>query len=207
MAKIECTIRRKNGTHPKLDNIQYHFEASEGDLRHIATVDNADHIATFLKITESYRLVEGNAPAGKPAEVIDKSYVKPVEKEPILYGMDFEPATVLIGEKEITTKELVLMAFKESGMTEDDWNEQDENDVKALIKAEFDKLQPAAGVGNNDSDPNKKSPSGENSAAADAERAALNERAKKAGIKSPHMFKDAAALLAKVEAAEAKGGK
>lgn len=58
---IESIIRRKGGTHVKLDNTVYHFAPSKDEPRHLAMVDDADHIQTFLSIKDGYRRRFGRA--------------------------------------------------------------------------------------------------------------------------------------------------
>ncbi len=57
---VECTIRRKNGTHPVMgpsakhpDGKTYHFVPSSTDDRHLAEVDDMEHLGRFASITEA----------------------------------------------------------------------------------------------------------------------------------------------------------
>lgn len=74
---VECTIRRKNGTHPTMwptdmypEGKTYHFEPRDGDERHLALVDDPAHLARFASIESSFRIVSAPAPvmATEPAE-------------------------------------------------------------------------------------------------------------------------------------------
>lgn len=53
---IESIIRRKDGTHVTLGNIEYHFRPDPAyDGAHVAAVEDPDHIGRFLGIREGYR--------------------------------------------------------------------------------------------------------------------------------------------------------
>lgn len=58
---IECTIKRENGTFAEIGGVTYHF-APDAAGRHVATVENDEHIARFLSITEAYRWAKDATP-------------------------------------------------------------------------------------------------------------------------------------------------
>lgn len=70
---IESLIRRANGTLVTLGGVKYHF-VPDGDGRHVAEVENEEHMAKFLAVPTGYRLVLGSAPK-KP--VVDPNIVDP----------------------------------------------------------------------------------------------------------------------------------
>jgi len=55
---IECTLKRKDGSRIDIDGTEYHFQPSEAHGgRHVCAVSNPDHIAIFLGISESYKML------------------------------------------------------------------------------------------------------------------------------------------------------
>jgi hypothetical protein len=75
--KIECLIRRKNGSVVDMgDAMEYHFQPNDLGA-HVADVDDETHVATLLAHPEGYRLYNGESPAAAPksapapAKVID----------------------------------------------------------------------------------------------------------------------------------------
>lgn len=61
--KIECIIRRDNGTTVTMGDKTYHFAPSANDERHIADVFDKAHAARFLSITEGFAIVTENPSA------------------------------------------------------------------------------------------------------------------------------------------------
>lgn len=72
--EIECILHRKDGTVVELGGVEYHFKPRP-DGRHIAVVEDEDHIGRFLSISEGYRIAK-KVGAG---EILAKSIVKPKE--------------------------------------------------------------------------------------------------------------------------------
>lgn len=76
---VECTIRRKAGTHPFMfptdrhpDGKQYHFQPrSTDDPRHVAEVDCIVHLRRFLEC-EGFQIVDAPAPLQAPAATVGK---------------------------------------------------------------------------------------------------------------------------------------
>ncbi|OWY39340.1 hypothetical protein CEK28_08450 [Xenophilus sp. AP218F] len=71
--KVECKLQRQGGTLIELDGVSYHFQPdSQG--RHVAEVENEDHLGLLLSIHEAYRLApraeatSATADGDKPAE-------------------------------------------------------------------------------------------------------------------------------------------
>jgi hypothetical protein len=62
---IESIIRRQGGTKVELDGVSYHFEPI-ADGRHVAFVEDEDHIGKFLAIPEGYRIAKGVTAAAPP---------------------------------------------------------------------------------------------------------------------------------------------
>lgn len=59
--KIESIIRRKGGTVVTLGGATYEFKPDESG-RHVAEIDNIEHLGRLLDIKEGYRVAEGEAP-------------------------------------------------------------------------------------------------------------------------------------------------
>lgn len=58
--KIECILLRDGGTRAEVGGVHYHFRPSpEHGGAHVAEVDDPDHAARFLSITEGYRALPG----------------------------------------------------------------------------------------------------------------------------------------------------
>lgn len=51
---IESLIQRANGTHVDLGGVVYHFSPRKADGRHVAEVEDEDHVQRFLDIPEGY---------------------------------------------------------------------------------------------------------------------------------------------------------
>ncbi|MCK7581005.1 MAG: hypothetical protein MZV65_39375 [Chromatiales bacterium] len=70
---IESRIRRATGTRVTLDGVEYHFQSSGDDPRHVAEVVDPAHVAAFLRVTEGYLALPDPAPT--PA-------LEPIPKRP-----------------------------------------------------------------------------------------------------------------------------
>lgn len=55
--KIECILKRAGGTKVSLGAALYHFKPDDED-RHVAEVENQDHVKVFLNIAEGYRSLD-----------------------------------------------------------------------------------------------------------------------------------------------------
>lgn len=62
MPKIECLLRRPQGTTVTLGSNTYHFKPDTKG-RHVATVDDERDAARLLEIREGYRLYDPKEPA------------------------------------------------------------------------------------------------------------------------------------------------
>lgn len=74
--KIESLIRRKDGTRVNIAGWVYRFKPSANDPRHVAEVENEDHIQTFLAIKEGYRIAksEPEATPAAPKAAVQKQH-------------------------------------------------------------------------------------------------------------------------------------
>lgn len=76
---IESIIRRPKGTHVDLgDGVTYSFLPDEAG-RHVAEVDDDEHIAAFLRISEGYRLARA---VKTPKTVIQIAADQPIREPP-----------------------------------------------------------------------------------------------------------------------------
>ncbi len=115
--KIESLIKRKNGTKVQLDTPkrEYHFRPESGVHTdpHVCEVEEESHARILLRISGGYRLAEGEA--GLPDEETDP---------PRLKGSAVHDARYTIkGGDVVELDDLVNMAFEDSGLDEDEWNE------------------------------------------------------------------------------------
>lgn len=136
--KIESLIKRKNGTRVTLDapTRHYHFKPTEDDQRHLAEVTEASHIAMLLRIRDGYRAVEGE----ELPEDDNDSGKKLGER--VLVGSNVHNATYIIkGGDEITLGDLVNMAFEDSGLSEDEWNDLADQERYEFIDTTLAELQ------------------------------------------------------------------
>lgn len=116
--KIESLIRRPNGTKVELDNIQYHFKPQNEDPRHVAEVQKQEHIRSFLSIPEGYQPFEG--------EKVSQKLQKELDEENQLNGSAVHAAKYEFHGEEVKLDDIVLMAFDDSGLTREEWNELDD---------------------------------------------------------------------------------
>lgn len=115
--KIESLIKRKNGTNVQLDSPkrEYHFAPESGDFNdpHVCEVAEESHARILLRITNGYRPAEGEK--APPDENLNP---------PRLKGSAVHDARYTIkGGDVVELEDLVNMAFEDSGLDEDDWNE------------------------------------------------------------------------------------
>lgn len=115
--KIESLIKRKNGTKVQLDapKREYLFAPESGNFNdpHVCDVEEESHARILLRISGGYRLAEGEK--GLPDEDINP---------PRLKGSAVHDARYTIkGGDVVELEDLVNMAFEDSGLDEDDWNE------------------------------------------------------------------------------------
>lgn len=115
--KIESLIKRKNGTKVQLDEPkrEYHFAPESGNFNdpHVCEVEEESHARILLRISGGYRLAEGEK--GLPDEDVNPSRLK---------GSAVHDARYTIkGGDVVELEDLVNMAFEDSGLDEDEWNE------------------------------------------------------------------------------------
>lgn len=123
--KIESLIRRANGTKVDLDNVQYHFKQNGEDPRHVADVKREEHIRSFLNIPEGYQPLEG--------EKVSKEMQKQLDEDAELNGSTVHAAKYDFHGEEVKLEELVQMAFDDSGLSREEWNELNDQKRYAFI--------------------------------------------------------------------------
>lgn len=146
--KIQCILERKGGTVAEIGGIEYHFEPLE-DGAHVAEVENEAHIDRFLSIAEAYKVYHGKlAPKGKATPIenpVKAEAPAPAQSERLrLFGSDAHPPSFDVNGKTYTQMEIIKIAFAESRLTEDEWNELPEEDRGARIDMALDDLADAA---------------------------------------------------------------
>lgn len=131
---IESLIKRKDGTKVEMEGPErvYHFKPSENDTRHIADVDVDVHAKMFLRIREGYKAVD-------PVDLEDD---EDGDTGRNLNGSNIHSASYTIkGGDVIELEDLVNMAFDDSGLSEDEWNQLDDADRYAYIDTTLSELQ------------------------------------------------------------------
>lgn len=131
---IESLIKRKDGTKVEMEGPDrvYHFKPSENDTRHIADIDVDVHAKMFLRIREGYKAVD-------PVDFEDD---EDGDTGRHLNGSNIHSASYTIkGGDVIALEDLVNMAFDDSGLSEDEWNQLDDADRYAYIDTTLSELQ------------------------------------------------------------------
>lgn len=133
--KIESLIKRKNGTKVQLDapKREYLFAPESGNFNdpHVCEVEEESHARILLRISGGYRLAEGEK--GLPDEDINP---------PRLKGSAVHDARYTIkGGDTIELEDLVNMAFDDSGLDEDEWNELPDQQRYEYIDTTLRELQ------------------------------------------------------------------
>lgn len=142
--KIESLIKRKNGTKVQLDapKREYHFAPESGNFNdpHVCEVEEESHARILLRISGGYRLAEGET--APPDEDLTP---------PRLKGSAVHDARYTIkGGDTIELEDLVNMAFDDSGLDEDEWNELADQQRYEYIDTTLRELQEGFHETNND---------------------------------------------------------
>lgn len=139
--KIESLIKRKGGSVVEMDapSRTYHFAPVSGKHEdpHVADVDEQSHIRSLLRIREGYRVLEGE---DQQDEILQQ------DTDIQLVGSNIHSASYKIkGGETITLDELVSMAFLDSGLDQDQWNEASDEERYGFIDATLLELQVGEG--------------------------------------------------------------
>lgn len=148
--KIESLIKRAGGTVVDMDapKRQYHFKPEEGqphEAPHVAIVGDATHAKTLLRIREGFRLAEGEpAPDGQGGDADGF-----LPNGAALTGSSVHSASYEIaGGETVQLGELVVMAFQDSGLSYEQWEDLSDQERYDYIDATLAELK--AGEGNPD---------------------------------------------------------
>lgn len=136
--KIESLIKRKNGTVVDMDapSRTYRFAPESGnhDDPHVAEVEEQSHIRTLLRIREGYRVLEG--------EELPEDAQQQIRQDQELVGSNIHSASYQIkGGDSIALGDLVAMAFEDSGLDHDQWNNATDEERYGYIDATLLELQ------------------------------------------------------------------
>ena len=134
--KIESLIKRKGGSVVEMDapSRTYNFAPVSGKHEdpHVAEVEEQSHIRALLRIREGFRVLEGEAQQDDPVHDDDLQLV----------GSNIHSASYKIkGGETISLDELVSMAFQDSGLDQDQWNNASDEDRYGFIDATLLELQ------------------------------------------------------------------
>lgn len=143
--KIESLIKRVGGTVIDMDapKRQYHFKPEDGqphEAPHVAIVKEMTHAKALLRIREGFRLVEGEVDAEEDAEGF-------LPSGKALMGSNVHNASYdIAGGETIQLGELVVMAFQDSGLSYEQWEELPDQERYEFIDASLRELQAGEGV-------------------------------------------------------------
>ena len=134
--KIESLIKRKGGSVVEMDapSRTYHFAPVSGKHEdpHVAEVEEQSHIRALLRIREGFRVLEGEAQQDDPVHDDDLQLV----------GSNIHSASYKIkGGETISLDELVSMAYQDSGLDQDQWNNASDEERYGFIDATLLELQ------------------------------------------------------------------
>lgn len=140
--KIECILKRAGGTQIVLGKTSYHFKPDDQD-RHVANVEDADHIEILLRIPEGYQPLD---PLPQRKVSIDDALAALKEQFP---GADLSaflsstaPAPTPAASATTVTTDAAQPVTEDADA--DDETDSDDNGLSDLtddeIRAEFEKL-------------------------------------------------------------------
>lgn len=146
--KIESIIKRKGGSIVDMDapKRSYHFKPEDGKEHldpHVADVEEESHVRALLRIREGYRVAEGE-------EEPEYTVAGQIPNDQELTGSTVHNASYPIsGGENIELKDLVQMAFEDSGLTFEEWEELADQERYDYIDATLRELQAGEGHTNN----------------------------------------------------------
>lgn len=130
--KVESIIKRNPPTRIRIGGQTYQFEI-DADGCHVCEISDHNHLSRLLSIPEGYRLAGQAVPVAAPVAAPAAQVILP---PPELKGSPVHPREIDLGDGRIVQlDDVVKQAFDASGMTADEWNEQDEDDRYAKIDA------------------------------------------------------------------------
>lgn len=136
--KIESLIKRKGGTVVEMDapTRTYRFAPESGNHEdpHVADVEEQGHIRALLRIREGFRVLEG--------EGLQEEALQQFEIDQPLVGSKIHSASYRIkGGDTIALDDLVAMAFQDSGLDCEQWNNASDEERYGFIDATLMELQ------------------------------------------------------------------
>lgn len=134
---IESLIKRKGGTVIELEapKAAYHFQPTETDARHIADVGISHHAKQLLRIKEGFRAVDD-------ADLEDDDQGQGEDTGRNLIGSNVHNAEyTILGGDTISLSDLINMAFDDSGLDEQAWNDLADQERYDFINATLKELQ------------------------------------------------------------------
>ena len=134
---IESLIKRTGGTVIELEapKAAYHFKPTDTDDRHIADVDVSHHAKTLLRIKEGFRAVDD-------VDLDDDDQGKGEDTGRNLVGSNVHNAEyTILGGDVISLDDLVGMAFEDSGLEEQAWNDLADQERYDFINTTLKELQ------------------------------------------------------------------
>lgn len=156
--KIESLIKRPGGSIIDMDapKRQYHFKPADGqphEAPHIAVVGEPVHAKALLRIREGFRLVDGEV----DPDVLRGDADGFLPHGAALTGSNIHNASYdIAGGETVQLGELVVMAFQDSGLSYEQWEELADQERYDYIDATLAELK--AGEGNPDDQGSEQQP-------------------------------------------------
>ena len=175
--KIESLIKRVGGTVIDMDapKRQYHFKPEDGqphEAPHVAIVGEMTHAKALLRIREGFRAVDGQVE--QDGELGDADGFLP--DGAALIGSNVHSGSYEIaGGETILLGDLVVMAFGDSGLSYEQWQELPDQERYDFIDATLRELQAGEGVLDDEDQPKQPAPVAEETPAAPTPAAPVQE--------------------------------
>ncbi len=141
---IECKIKRDGGSKVPIGNKEYHFIPLT-DGAHVADVQDEDHEARFLSISEAYRAYKGSETPTQATVTTIAVTAAPKAVKP--YWSDSHPDSFEIGERIYQWDEVLTLALEKTKLSVAAWNALDGAARAEFIDLTLDGLAEAADNG------------------------------------------------------------
>lgn len=175
--KIESLIKRVGGTVIDMDapKRQYHFKPEDGqphEAAHVAIVFDTGHAKALLRIREGFRAVDGQVdPDGERGDADGF-----LPHGAALIGSNVHSGSYEIaGGETILLGDLVVMAFGDSGLSYEQWQELPDQERYDFIDATLRELQAGEGVPDDEDQPKQPAPVAEEAPIAPVPAAPVQE--------------------------------
>ena len=139
---IESIIRRKDGTHVTIGNIEYHFRPDPAhDGAHVAAVEDPDHIGRFLGIREGYRAARK---AGSQADAEIAASIS-IPRHTMIDTLNLPDAPPSPAERTEPDDDPIQQRKPDGALTADEIDALDAAALRELLKRQLADHKPAGG--------------------------------------------------------------